>query len=50
MYLNFAISENESNTDNKMKYGRLGKFLLLFIQKVRGIYLKIYKDPEICSE
>ncbi|MDQ5968684.1 MAG: hypothetical protein QG561_606 [Patescibacteria group bacterium] len=30
MYPNFVILENKSNTDNKMKHGRLRMLLVLF--------------------
>ena len=51
-YLNFAILENESNTDNKMKHGRFGRIfvtfypkskgnvLILLVTKVKGLYSK----------
>ncbi len=32
-YLNFAILENESNTDNKMKHGRSGRIFVTFYPK-----------------
>ena len=35
-FLNFAILENESNTDNKMKHGRFGKIFVTFYPKSKG--------------
>ena len=39
-YLNFAILENESSTDNKMKHGRSGKVFVTFCRKSK------FMDPE----
>ena len=34
--LNFAILENKSNTDNKMKHGRFGRIFVTFYPKSKG--------------
>ncbi|NRH20541.1 hypothetical protein HOO68_00645 [Candidatus Gracilibacteria bacterium] len=36
MFLNFAILENESNTDNKMKHGRFGRIFVTFYPKSKS--------------
>jgi hypothetical protein len=52
-YLNFAILENESNTDTKMKHRRYKRLLLLLVIKVKRnsirkieIHTKIKKEKE----
>ena len=51
MFLNFAILENESNTDNKMKHGRLGRIFVTFCRKSKEnrfeIKVKIPRHPQI---
>ena len=39
MFLNFAILENESSTDNKMKHGRFGRIFVTFYPKSKGRYI-----------
>jgi hypothetical protein len=49
-YLNFAILENESNTDNKMKHGRLGRIFVTFYPKSKGNISEWYwRSLEILS-
>ena len=42
MYLNFAILENESNTDKKMKHGRSQKTFVTFSHKSKENVLVLF--------
>jgi len=44
MYLNFAILENESNTDNKIKHGRFGRIFVTFYPKSKE---KWFQKPRL---
>ena len=47
-YLNFAILENESGTDNKMKHGRLKKLLVLLVIKVQK-HISKFITKKLCQ-